>query len=130
MKWTILTLIAFFPLALFAKDMGIPAHQETLIEESPNDIETGDNSIKEKIDPSEAEKTEDIGNTTEQKVSDAEATDEQVADADSLSESGEAEEFCRLAGIKHLIFEADVLAIDEIVNDEPDGTSKRSSPPT
>ena len=92
MKWTILTLIAFFPLALFAKDMGIPAHQETLIEESPNDIETGDNSIKEKIDPSEAEKTEDIGNTTEQKVSDAEATDEQVADADSLSESGEAED--------------------------------------
>ena len=61
MKWTILTLIAFFPLALFAKDMGIPAHQETLIEESPNDIETGDNSIKEKIDPGEAEETEDIG---------------------------------------------------------------------
>ena len=35
-------------------------------------------------------------------------------------ESGEAEEFCRMAGIKHVTFEADVLAIDEFRQNVPE----------
>ena len=37
-----------------------------------------------------------------------------------LRESGEAEEFCRMAGIKHVTFEADVLAIDEFRQNVPE----------
>ncbi len=121
MKWTTLTLIAFFPLAIFAKDMGIPSHPETLIEDGQTSLanETEDKSIKEIIDPAEATKNENIGNTTEQATTepvtkDSPTTDPSEKTATADSQSNDSEE----------IAEADSLVEDSLAQSEAGAESE------